>query len=745
VDADGSPGITKDAGSTGPALPPGLSWRDDPVPIGSPFPPIQDYAFLSDCEVAALVAPSGNVEWLCLPRFDAPSVFGSILDRDAGSFRFGPADLVVPAARRYLPGTIVLETSWGTAQGWVIIRDVLLLGPWRHDQERSATHRRAPTDYDAEHVLLRTVRCVNGEMQLTLDCEPVFDYGRTPGRWQYTNSGYRQGICRAEGSEIELTLTSDINLGFEGQKAIGRTLIKEGESRFVALSWEGGEAPRTFDEAYERLVWTAHHWQHWLARGRFPDHPWRSYLQRSALTLKGLTYAPTGAIVAAPTTSLPETPGGERNWDYRYTWIRDSTFTLWGLYRLGFDWEANDYFYFLEDVAGGKDDLQIMYGVDGERDLTERLLDHLHGYDGARPVRVGNGAWNQTQHDMWGAVLDSVELHTKSRDRLDERVWPILTRQVEEALRHWRDPDRGIWEVRGDPKHFTASKVMCWVAADRGARLAKLRDEPELSERWQVAADEIKADILANGVDERGVFTQHYDTTALDASNLLIPLVRFLPPDDPRVRATVLAIANELTVNGLVLRYKTEQTDDGLSGEEGSFTICSFWLVSALVEIGELGRARRLCERLLSHASALELYGEEIDPLSGRHLGNFPQAFTHLALINAVMHVIEAERELAGASAFERTPPATPPGTARDEAVSGAGAASPRPAERHVGRPQRPEAGSSGDADGNGSGGPSTDGAIDGGTDSAKDGAADSANDGAAEITPAVVDDWPSG
>jgi GH15 family glucan-1,4-alpha-glucosidase len=624
----------------------------------SPFPPIGDYAFLSDCETTALIAPSGNVEWLCLPRMDSPSVFGSILDRDAGGFRLGPSDIMVPAARRYLPGTMVLETSWGSPNGWIIVRDVLLIGPWRHTEERSKTQRRPPTDYDASHVLLRMVRCVNGEMQLSLDCEPVFDYGRQFGRWAYTEEGYQQGVCRCDESDVELVLTSDMNLGFEGQRAVARTLIKEGETRFAALSWNRAVPPRDTDDAYERLVWTAHHWQHWLARGTFPDHPWRSYLERSALTLKGLTYAPSGAIVAAPTTSLPETPGGERNWDYRYSWIRDSTFALWGLYTLGFDWEANDYLYFIADVAERDDELQIMYGVDGERALHEQVLEHLSGYEGARPVRIGNDAYGQRQHDMWGAVLDSVYLHTRSRDHLDERIWPILVRQVEAALEHWREPDRGIWEVRGDPKHFTSSKLMCWVAADRGARLARLRDEEVLAERWEAAADEIKADICANALDGRGVFTQHYETDALDASNLLMPLVRFLPPEDDRIRATVLAIADELTDDGLVLRYRVDETDDGLSGEEGTFTICSFWLVSALVEIGEVDRARKLCEKLLSYASGLGLYGEELDPDTGRHLGNFPQAFTHLALINAVMHLIHADTLRRGgpATLSPRTP-----------------------------------------------------------------------------------------
>lgn len=612
----------------------------------SPFPPIADYGFLSDCEVTALIAPSGNVEWMCLPRMDSPSVFGTILDRGAGGFRLGPADIMVPASRRYLPGTMILETSWESHGGWIIVRDVLLIGPWHHEQELSRTHRRSPTDYDADHVLLRTVRCVQGGVQVVLDCAPAFDYGRKPAHWQYTSSGYHQGVARAEATELELTLTTDMRIGFEGPRAMARTFIREGETRFCALSWSEHTPPLTFEEAYQRLVWTAHHWQHWLARGNFPDHRWRSHLQRSALTLKGLTYANTGAVTAAATTSLPETPQGERNWDYRYSWIRDSSLTLWGLYSLGFDWEANDYFYFIADLAERDDELQIVYGLDGERELDEITLDHLNGYEGARPVRVGNAAYRQRQHDVWGAVIESVYLHARSRDHLDERLWPILKRLVEQALEHWREPDCGMWEVRGEPKHFTSSKLMCWVAADRGARLARLREEWQIADHWQAAADEIHDDICTNSVDQRGVFTQYYASSTLDASVLLMPLCRFLPPDDARMRATVLAIADELSVDGLVCRYQVAETDDGLSGEEGTFTICSFWLVSALSVIGEHQRARELCEKLLSYASPLELFAEEIDPRSGRHLGNFPQAFTHLALINAVMHVIHTEQTL---------------------------------------------------------------------------------------------------
>ncbi len=608
-----------------------------------PFAPIADYGFLSDCETTALVAPSGNVEWMCLPRMNSPSAFGSILDRDAGYFRIGPAGVEVPAAQRYIPGTLVLETTWWTNGGWLVVTDALLIGPWHHESERSHTHRRAPTDYDADHVLLRMVRCVNGQVQVRLDCMPVFGYGLNPARWEHVDAGYHEAAARDNG--LVLRLNSDMNVGFEGSLATARTLLKQGDRRFVALSWSEHAPPRSFDEAHDRLTWTVHHWQHWLDRGRFPDHPWRGHLQRSALTLKGLTYAPTGAVAAAATTSLPESPGGDRNWDYRYTWIRDSTMALWAFYTLGFDWEANDFFYFICDVAETADGrLQIMYGVDGEAELEERILDHLDGYAGARPVRIGNAAYMQAQHDVWGAIIGSIYLFVRKRDRLDDRLWKIVVKQVEEALEHWRQPDCGMWEVRGEPKHFTSSKVFCWAAADRGAKLARIRGDLGRAQRWQHAADEIHADVIAHALDERGVFAAHYGATSLDASALLIPLLGFLPADDKRVRQTVLAIADELSEDDLVLRYRTEETDDGFTSAEGSFTLCSFWLVSSLVMIGELERARSLCGKLLSFASPLQLYAEEIDPHTGRQLGNFPQAFTHLALINAVMQVIRAER-----------------------------------------------------------------------------------------------------
>jgi alpha,alpha-trehalase len=577
---------------------------------GSPFPPIADYGFLSDCEVCALVAPSGSVEWMCLPRMDSPSIFAAVLDRHAGWFRFGPADVTVPAGRRYLAGTMVLETTWDTPTGWVAVRDVLLIGPWRDGSPGASVHRRAPGDHQADRVLLRTARCLSGSIDLILECEPAFDYARVRGLWRYCADDYAAAETGPGDGEPRIRLTTDMKLGLEGPRAMARRRLYAGDQVFCALSWGDGSPPSSFREAQDRLARTGVFWHEWIARGRFPDHPWRGHRQRSALTLKGLIYAPTGAMLAAATTSLPETPGGERNYDYRYTWLRDSTFLLWGLSTLGFDREANDFFYFIIDLIEQYPDLQIMYGIGGERELPESVLDHLSGYDGARPVRIGNAAWDQRQHDVWGVLLDSVALHTRSGDQLDERRWPLLVRQVDAALANWREPDQGLWEVRGPAQHFTASKVLCWVAADRGARLAALRGEDDLAARWRAADQEIHADVCTHGTDDRGVFCQHYDTTALDASVLLIGLLGFLPPDDERVRATVHAIADELTVDELVLRYRVEETDDGFSGEEGTFTICSFWLVSALAEIGEVDRARALCTKLLSYAGPLQLYAD---------------------------------------------------------------------------------------------------------------------------------------
>src|SRR5580704_1357469 len=579
----------------------------------SPFPPIADYAFLSDCQTTALVAPNGAVEWLCLPRADSPSVFATLLDRSAGFFRFGPVHSRVPANRRYLPGSMVLETTWSTATGWMIVTDALVMGEWK-GEERVAGQRRPPADYSACGMLVRTATCIAGQVDIMMDCMPLFDYGRSPGAWEYRGSGYEEAACTLAG-QPELILRSSLRLGYGGARATARTSLAEGESAFASLSWGQAGGVSSVAEAAAELDTTVRAWRDWLrhSSARMPDHPWRPYIERSALTLKGLSYAPSGAIMAAATTSLPETPGGERNWDYRFTWIRDSAFMLSALYKLGFDWEAFGYFAFLMDaVSAGP--LQIMYGVDCERDLHEQVLDHLRGYEGARPVRIGNGAYNQRQHDVWGMAMEAASLYFENAAAdIGPVAWKALCQLVENALGIWPEPDRGIWEIRGDPRHFTASKVMCWVAADRGVKLARSRGEDELAARWGQAADKMHADICAHGLDRRGAFTQVYGGESLDASALLIPLMGFLPPDDERVRTTVLAIADELTNDGLVLRYRPDQTDDGLSGEEGTFTICSFWLVSALSRIGEHERARALCAKLLSLASPLHLYAEEID------------------------------------------------------------------------------------------------------------------------------------
>ena len=623
----------------------------------STFPPIADYGFLSNCEQSCLVAPDGSVEWLSLPRPDSPSVFGALLDRAAGSFRFGPGNVRVPQNRRYVPGTMVLETTWQTPTGWMTVHDLLVIGP-NQSEGRRADYHRAPTDLGAVGALLRIATCISGRVEAVVNCAPLFNYGTAGGTWSYQGDGYEAMTVTPKEGDLTLDLAGNIRLGVLGARCYGRTTLTQGQSAFVVLSWGGGNIPASQDEAASALNTTVDYWRDWLSAAKIPDHPWKPYLDRSALTLKGLSYAPTGAIMAASTTSLPETPGGARNWDYRYTWIRDSAFMLRSLYRLGFNWEAIEYFGFIIDAVSGGDlnrrfELQIMYGIGGERDLTERILDHLSGYRGARPVRIGNGAWNQHQHDVWGMILDAVDVQFRRRaGEIVVPVWEGLVEFVDAALQHWHEPDQGIWEVRGDPKHFTASKVMCWVAAARGADLAEQRGDGERAKRWRAGADEIKAEVLDKGVSSQGVFRQHYETDELDASLLLLPIMGFLPPADDRVRATVIAIADDLTKDGLVLRYRVEGTDTGFEGEEGTFTICSFWLVTALAMVGETERARALCQKLLSFAGPLLLYAEEIDTTTGEHLGNFPQAFTHLALIEATSLLIESEQENSSPSAM---------------------------------------------------------------------------------------------
>ncbi len=607
----------------------------------SPFTPIADYAFLSDCHTGALMAPDGSIDWLCVPQFDSPSVFGALLDRGAGTFRLGPFGINVPSGRVYEPGTNTLVTSWKTPTGWATSREALVMGP-RRGEDLVTPHTRPPADYDGAHMLVRTVACVDGNVEIELVCEPGFDYGRIAAVWKLSDDRHTGDMS---GAGQTVRLVTDMLLGVEGNRARARHTLHEGEELYCAMTWaEGLAAPATVDEANARLAETSRFWRSWLGRARIPDHELRPLIQRSALAIKGLTYMPTGATVAALTTSLPETPGGERNWDYRYTWIRDSTFTLQALHYLNLDWEADEFMQFIADLERNDDGgLQIMYGIDGRRDLTETLREDLSGYAGASPVRIGNGAFDQRQNDVFGAALDSVLLHTRRSQRLPRRLWPLVQSQAECAAAVWRQPDQGIWEARGKPQHYVSSKLMCWVAMDRACKLADIRGDKALAATWGETAAEIKADILEHGVDKRGVLCQHYDTESLDASTLLAAIFGFLPGNDKILRASVLAIADELTENGFVLRYRTDETDDGLSGKEGTFVICSFWLVSALAIIGETQRARDLMNKLVKVASPLGLYAEEFDVDTGRFLGNFPQAFSHLALLEAGGRIIVDE------------------------------------------------------------------------------------------------------
>jgi GH15 family glucan-1,4-alpha-glucosidase len=609
----------------------------------SPFPPIADYAFLSNCHTGALVAPDGAIDWLCVPRFDAASVFGSLLDRQAGSFRFGPYGINHPSERIYEPGTNVLVTTWKTPSGWVVVRDALTMGPWDHE-DTVTPHTRPPADDDADHMLVRTVECLDGQVEVELVCEPAFDYGRTEATWSLVDGSGRHA-ADATGADQTIRLQSDLALGIEGNRVRARHVLEPGGRAYCSLSWaEGLRGTSDAGEADARIAATVRFWRGWLGRARIPDHEWREPIHRSALAIKGLTYMPTGATVAALTTSLPETPGGERNWDYRYTWMRDATFTLQALHFLNLDWEADEFMQFVADVEATEDgSLQIMYGIDGRRQLPESTRDELSGYAGARPVRIGNAAFDQRQNDVYGAVLDSILLHTRRAQRLPSRLWSIVQTQAECATKTWRDPDQGIWEARGKPQHYVSSKLMSWVALDRAAKLGEIGGDSDQATTWRATAAEIRDDVLTHGVSDRGVLRQHYDTDSLDASTLLAAGFDFLAPDDERLRNTVLTIADELSENGFVLRYRTDETDDGLSGKEGTFLICSFWLVSALAIIGELQRARDLMEKLLRIASPLGLYAEEFDVETGRHLGNFPQAFSHLALIEAAARIIVPE------------------------------------------------------------------------------------------------------
>jgi alpha,alpha-trehalase len=591
-------------------------------PHDGPYPPIADYALIGDCHGGALVSRDGSIDWCAFHRFVANPVFARILDWERGGhFRIAPRDDYL-VSRRYLPGTNVLETRFETETGAITLTDCLPVGT-------AGGH--------PEHRLLRLVRCVLGEVPVRVEFAPRFDYGLTAPRFEQLDTD----LAVVYGGSDVLVLQSQLPIEHADLTActLGRTL-REGEQAFVALTYQlphelDPERLQPFD--VERLVRdTTAWWEQWSARCTYTG-PYREQVQRSALVLKALTNAPTGAIVAAATTSLPEEVGGERNWDYRYSWLRDSSLTLNALFALGYTEEAEAYMGWLKRTTAGRaEELQIMYGVGGERFLPEVELDHLEGYRGSKPVRIGNGAARQFQLDVFGELLDAAWMYRVHGGVVDDVFWELLADVAGTVLEKWPEPDQGIWEIRGEPRHFTYSKVMAWVALDRAIRIAEL-DERDVDPAWTAGRDEIRALVEKDGVDPERGFTQSFgDGGKLDASNLMIPIVGFVPHEDPRARATFEAIAENLSVDGFVYRYVTDGVD-GLSGDEATFAICSFWLVECMARAGETARARELFERLVGYCNDVGLLAEEIDPHSRELIGNFPQAFSHLGLIQAAI------------------------------------------------------------------------------------------------------------
>jgi alpha,alpha-trehalase len=604
--------------------------------------PIGDYALLSDCRSAALVSRGGSIDWLCFPRFDSPSVFGRILDAAAGHWSIRPAgETTYETSRRYVDDTMVLETTFTTANGSVTLNDALAVGR----NERG--HVLGAADVST---VLRRVAGVTGTVELELELAPRPEYGLVSPSIRLVDGG-----IVARGGANVLALSTPVPSEIDGYAVHARFTLAAGESRSFALHHRttSHEPPRFWSEAEIRdwLDDTATAWRTWSSLHQAYDGPWADLVRLSGRVLYGLTYFPTGAIVAAPTTSLPEAPGGERNWDYRYTWVRDASFTLQALWVAACPDEADKFFEYLADTAasqiGRSGDLQIMFGIGGEHDLTERELGHLGGWRNSTPVRIGNGAWQQRQLDVYGELLDAAHRLPDQLDRLGPATREFLADLADVAASRWSEPDQGIWEIRGEPRHFLYSKLMCWVALDRALALADRLDAAERVERWTATRDEIAEAILTRGWNEKvGAFTQSFGSDELDASNLMMPIVGFLPADDPRMRSTADAIAAHLCdARGLVRRYVAA---DGLEGEEGSFLLCTFWLAQTQALAGDLERARATFEAAARYANDVGLLAEEIDTRTGELLGNFPQAFSHIGLVNAAWAIAEAERGAGG-------------------------------------------------------------------------------------------------
>ena len=601
------------------------------------YQPIENYGIVGDMRTLAMVGMDGSIDWFCFPRFDSPSVFGAILDSaKGGRFRIYPNESDSTHKQMYWPDTNVLITRFLCDHGVGEVTDFMPV------KGRTGGH-------DGSR-LIRQVRAVRGSMDFRLECLPAFNYARDPHETEIGDKG-----ARFRSRQLSLVLLSQVPLQEQETGVVSEFTLQEGETAVFMLQEDrdGASAP-TGGEAQEMFKDTVDYWHRWLAgctyRGR-----WREMVHRSALALKLLTYEPTGAIVAAPTCSLPEGIRGSRNWDYRYTWIRDAAFTLYGLMRIGFTQEAADFMHWLEARCAELNpdgSLQTVYGIDGRHDLTEHTLDHLEGYKGSRPVRIGNGAYDQLQLDIYGELMDSVYLYNKYGAPISYDLWSSLRQLVNWVCDNWQRADEGIWEVRGGREHFVYSKLMCWVALDRAIRLADKRSFPADRDRWLESRDLIYEDIMVKGWDpQRRVFVQHYGSKTLDAANLMMPLVFFLSYSDPRLLSTVDATLMSpedggLLSNGLVYRYAIDQTADGLNEAEGTFNICTFWLVEALTRAGQVNRARLdqarlMFEQMLGYANHLGLYAEETGH-NGEALGNFPQAFTHLALISAAFNLDRA-------------------------------------------------------------------------------------------------------
>ncbi len=627
------------AGASGAVLAGRAGEVDGAADVG--YQPIEDYALIGDGVTAALVGRDGSIDWACFPRFDSPSAFARVLDAGGGGhWRLAP---VAPctATRRYLPDTNILATTFTTAEGAVEILDFM---PPRYQG--------ADMLVLGDSAIVRLVRGLRGAVALRCHFAPRFDYARARATWR-TQPGV--GVRAARGGRESLTLHTPVPLAVDAERgaATGDSTVRAGEEVTFLLTYRERSTllwhSDTATTAARLLEQTAAYWRAWIGRCAYAG-PYREMVRRGALTLKLLDYAPTGAIVAAATTSLPEAIGGRRNWDYRYSWLRDTAFTLYALYGLGYRREGEAFLDWIVEVARGDPArLQALYGVAGEREIAEHELPHLEGYRGSRPVRIGNGAYDQRQLDIYGEVLDCAFLFHKHGGAISGELWDFLRAVVDHVCTVWTEPDQGIWEVRSGPRHFVYSKALCWVAVDRGITLARRCGLPADLDRWQAVYDAIREELLREGYNaEIGAFTQAYGVRELDAAALALPLRKVIPATDPRMASTIDRIVAGLSEDGLLHRYAAEDVDDGVGGGEGVFLMCSFWLVECYALLGRLDEARALFERLLGYANDVGLYAEELDPETGHHLGNFPQAFTHVALINAALTLDRARIAPAG-------------------------------------------------------------------------------------------------